>query len=324
MSISQRTIKLILATCLACLVASFLDLSSAVSAGIIALLSLSDTRRSTLKLAHNRFFSMILALTIGVLAFQLLGFHLWSLGLYLALYIPIAYKMGLEIGITPSSVLVGHLLVQESISLDLLVNEFLLFAIGTGFALLVNLYMPSREEEISHYYTLVEEKLKNILLRFNYYLSRGDGRNKAQLVDELDSLLKEALRLVYLDHSNHLFHQTDYHIHYFEMRQSQSRILRNMAQQINTCQLAASETLILAQLFSKIAGQLSQTNPASSLLDDIERFLEVFRNRSLPKTREEFETRATLLQLLREAKIFIQVKVDFYKKYGNYSKLNQK
>lgn len=285
MSISQRTIKLILATCLACLVASFLDLSSAVSAGIIALLSLSDTRRSTLKLAHNRFFSMILALTIGVLAFQLLGFHLWSLGLYLALYIPIAYKMGLEIGITPSSVLVGHLLVQESISLTLLINEFLLFAIGTGFALLVNLYMPSREEEISHYYTLVEEKLKNILLRFNYYLSRGDGRNKAQLVDELDSLLKEALRLVYLDHSNHLFHQTDYHIHYFEMRQSQSRILRNMAQQINTCQLAASETLILAQLFSKIAGQLSQTNPASSLLNDIERFLEVFRNRSLPKTR---------------------------------------
>ena len=317
MSISQRTIKLILATCLACLVASFLDLSSAVSAGIIALLSLSDTRRSTLKLAHNRFFSMILALTIGVLAFQLLGFHLWSLGLYLALYIPIAYKMGLEIGITPSSVLVGHLLVQESISLTLLINEFLLFAIGTGFALLVNLYMPSREEEISHYYTLVEEKLKNILLRFNYYLSRGDGRNKAQLVDELDSLLEEALRLVYLDHSNHLFHQTDYHIHYFEMRQSQSRILRNMAQQINTCQLAASETLILAQLFSKIAGQLSQTNPASSLLNDIERFLEVFRNRSLPKTREEFETRATLLQLLREAKTFIQVKVDFYQKYGN-------
>ena len=317
MSISQRTIKLILATCLACLVASFLDLSSAVSAGIIALLSLSDTRRSTLKLARNRLFSMILALTIGVLAFQLLGFHLWSLGLYLALYIPIAYKMGLEIGITPSSVLVGHLLVQESISLTLLINEFLLFAIGTGFALLVNLYMPSREEEISHYYTLVEEKLKNILLRFNYYLSRGDGRNKAQLVDELDSLLEEALRLVYLDHSNHLFHQTDYHIHYFEMRQSQSRILRNMAQQINTCQLAASETLILAQLFSKIAGQLSQTNPASSLLDDIERFLEVFRNRSLPKTREEFETRATLLQLLREAKTFIQVKVDFYKKYGN-------
>lgn len=289
MSISQRTTKLILATCLACLLAYFLNLSSAVSAGIIALLSLSDTRRSTLKLARNRLFSMLLALTIGVLAFHLSGFHIWSLGLYLALYVPLAYKMGWEIGITPSSVLVSHLLVQESTSPDLLVNEFLLFAIGTGFALLVNLYMPSREEEIQYYHTLVEE---------------------------LDTLLEEALKLVYLDHSDHLFHQTDYHIHYFEMRQRQSRILRNMAQQINTCHLAASESLILAQFFSKIAGQLSQTNPASDLLDEIERYLEVFRNRSLPKTREEFETRATLLQLLREAKTFIQVKVDFYQKYG--------
>ena len=148
MSISQRTTKLILATCLACLLAYFLNLSSAVSAGIIALLSLSDTRRSTLKLARNRLFSMLLALAIGVLAFHLSGFHIWSLGLYLALYVPLAYKMGWEIGITPSSVLVSHLLVQESTSLDLLVNEFLLFAIGTGFALLVNLYMPSREKEI--------------------------------------------------------------------------------------------------------------------------------------------------------------------------------
>ncbi|SNJ38456.1 integral membrane protein [Streptococcus pneumoniae] len=71
MSISQRTTKLILATCLACLLAYFLNLSSAVSAGIIALLSLSDTRRSTLKLARNRLFSMLLALAIGCSSFSL-------------------------------------------------------------------------------------------------------------------------------------------------------------------------------------------------------------------------------------------------------------
>ena len=61
MSITQRTFKLVLATCLACVLAYFLDLSSAVSAGIIALLSLSDTRRSTIKLARNRLFSTLLA-----------------------------------------------------------------------------------------------------------------------------------------------------------------------------------------------------------------------------------------------------------------------
>ena len=56
MSITQRTLKLVLATCFACLLAYFFDLSSAVSAGIIAILSLSDTRRSTIKLARNRLF----------------------------------------------------------------------------------------------------------------------------------------------------------------------------------------------------------------------------------------------------------------------------
>ena len=317
MSITQRTLKLVLATCFACLLAYFFDLSSAVSAGIIAILSLSDTRRSTIKLARNRLFSTLLALMIGVIAFQLTGYHIWSFGLYLAIYVPIAYKFGWEIGIPPSSVLVSHLLIQESTSPALLLNGLLLFLIGTSFALLVNLYMPSRQKEIQQYHTLVEEKFKDVLLRFAYYLKRGDGRNQAQLINELDQLLEEALKLVYLDHSDQLFQQTDYHIHYFEMRQRQSRILRNMAQQINTCHLAASESLILAQLFSKIAAQLSQTNPAHDLLDDIERYLQVFRNRSLPKTREEFETRATLLQLLREAETFIQVKVDFYQKYGN-------
>ena len=166
------------------------------------------------------------------------------------------------------------------------------------------------------YHLKVEEKFKHILQRFEYYLGKGDGRNRAQLVEELDQLLEEALKLVYLDHSDHLFHQTDYHIHYFEMRQRQSRILRNMAQQINICNLAASESLILAQLFAKIADQLSQTNPANDLLNDIESYLQVFRNRNLPKTREEFETRATLLQLLRELENFIQLKVDFYQRYS--------
>ena len=69
--------------------------------------------------------------------------------------------------------MVSHLLVQESTSPELLVNEFLLFAIGTGFALLVNLYMPSREEEIHHYHTLVEEKLKDILQRSNIIYPEG-------------------------------------------------------------------------------------------------------------------------------------------------------
>jgi len=99
------------------------------------------------------------------------------------------------------------------------------------------------------------------------------------------------------------------------MRKWQNDILRDMAENVNRCQLAASESMILAQLFKKTAQQLSQKNPAQDLLDDISQYLEIFRERPLPKTREEFETRATLLQLLRDLETFIQVKVDFYQQF---------
>ncbi|MCY7147890.1 aromatic acid exporter family protein [Streptococcus gordonii] len=315
MSLLHRTIKLMLATCLAAWLAKTLGLAYSVSAGIIALLSVSDTRRSTVKLARDRFLSTILALAIGSLAFRFLGFNLGALALYIAIYVPLAFQLGWEIGITPSTVLVSHLLLEKSTSWSLLSNELALFLIGTGFALLANLYMPSRQEEINSYHEQVEEQLKKILLRFEYFLKSGDGRNEATLIKELDTTLEQALQLVYLDHSNHLFHQTNYHIHYFEMRRAQNRILLDMASNINTCRLAASESFILAKLFLKTAKQLSQENPGHDLLDEIEEYLAVFRKRPLPKTRQEFETRATLLQLLRDLETFIELKVDFYRNY---------
>ena len=288
MPLIHRTIKMVLATCLAILLAEFLGLTYATSAGIIAILSITDTRRST---------------------------ALWALGFYLATYVPLAFLQGWEIGITPSSVLVTHLLLEKSTSIALLGNEVTIFLIGTSFALLANLYMPSRQAEIDRYHEIVEEQLKKILYRFAEFLGKGDGSNDASLIRELDTILREALDLVYLDHSNHLFHQTNYHVHYFEMRKRQNNILRDMANNVNNCQLAASESLILAQLFAKTASQLSQENPAQFLLDEINRYLAVFRERPLPRSRQEFETRATLLQLLRDLETFISIKVEFYQNY---------
>ena len=49
---------------------------------------------------------------------------------------------------------------RKSTSWSLLGNELALFLIGTGFALLANLYMPSRQQEIDSYHEQVEEQLK--------------------------------------------------------------------------------------------------------------------------------------------------------------------
>ncbi len=316
MSTLQRTVKLILAAILAYFLADNLGLLYPTSASIIAILSLMDTRRSTLKLAGQRLVSTLLALTIATLVTHFLGFDFRWFGLYLALYVPLAYRQGWQIGITPSSVLVSHLFLEDSARPSLLLNELALFLIGTGLALLANLYMSSLEAQIAHYHNQVEDNLRAVFLRFQDMLERHDGRNSARLIDQLDKTLEEALDLVYQDHSNQLFDRTDYHIHYFEMRQRQSDLLRDMANDINRCSLNVEESQILAQLFAQTATQLHQTNPATDLLNTIEQYLAIFRERPLPQTRQEFETRAGLLQLLRDLERTIQIKADFYRHYA--------
>ncbi|HEM2797361.1 TPA: aromatic acid exporter family protein [Streptococcus suis] len=315
MSLSLRTIKLIFATVLAIYLATALGLSYATAAGIIAILSVLDTRKSSFKMARNRLFSTLLALTIAVLTFALFGFGIWTLGIYLALYVPLAYRFNWEAGIAPSTVLVTHLLLEQDISLIFLGNELALFLIGAGLALLFNLYMPSQEKKIEAYHDQVEDLLKQILLRFETFLLNGDGRNEAELITQLDKTLDEALKVVYLDRHNQLFQQTNYQVHYFEMRAAQNKILRTMAGNINKCLLEGRENVILSSLFERAAQQLSRDNSAKELLLDIELFHATFRERPLPQTREEFETRATLFQLLHDMEAFIRLKVDFYEVY---------
>ena len=315
MSLSLRTIKLIFATVLAIYLATALGLSYATAAGIIAILSVLDTRKSSFKMARNRLFSTLLALTIAVLTFALFGFGIWTLGIYLALYVPLAYRFNWEAGIAPSTVLVTHLLLEQDISLIFLGNELTLFLIGAGLALLFNLYMPSQEKKIEAYHDQVEDLLKQILLRFEAFLLNGDGRNEAELITQLDQTLEEALKVVYLDRHNQLFQQTNYQVHYFEMRAAQNKILRTMAGNINKCLLEGRENVILSSLFERTAQQLSRENSAKELLLDIELFHATFRERPLPQTREEFETRATLFQLLHDMEAFIRLKVDFYEVY---------
>lgn len=315
MSLSLRTIKLIFATVLAIYLATVLGLSYATAAGIIAILSVLDTRKSSFKMARNRLFSTLLALTIAVLTFALFGFGIWTLGIYLALYVPLAYRFNWEAGIAPSTVLVTHLLLEQDISLIFLGNELTLFLIGAGLALLFNLYMPSQEKKIQAYHDQVEDLLRQILLRFEAFLLNGDGRNEAELITQLDKTLDEALKVVYLDRHNQLFQQTNYQVHYFEMRAAQNKILRAMAGNINKCLLEGRENVILSSLFERAAQQLSRENSAKELLLDIDLFHATFRERPLPQTREEFETRATLFQLLHDMEAFIRLKVDFYEVY---------
>lgn len=314
MTVSLRTIKIAFATTIAILLAQAFQLDYSVSAGVIAILSVLDTKKSSVAIALQRVGSTILALGVATLLFQFFGFNTLIFGLYLLIYIPLAYKFKVEVGIAPCSVLVSHLLLEQSTSIGWLINEFSLMVIGTGIAILFNLYMPSKENQINQLRDEIEHKMKQVLIGFDSILRKGYTNEKVEvLLKELYTDLKQAEKTAYTEYNNQLFSQNqDYMIQYFDMRQQQVKILAEMSTDLSNCSLPTKQNIVLAHLFHQTANQLHESNPVVDLKKDINSLLNDFRNSDLPKTREEFENRATLFILLTDFTRFIQIKKDFF------------
>lgn len=314
MTVSLRTIKIAFATTIAILLAQAFQLDYSVSAGVIAILSVLDTKKSSVAIALQRVVSTILALGVATLLFQFFGFNTFIFGLYLLIYIPLAYKFKVEVGIAPCSVLVSHLLLEQSTSIGWLINEFSLMVIGAGIAILFNLYMPSKENQINQLRDEIEHKMKQVLIGFDSILRNGYTNEKVEvLLKELYTDLKQAEKTAYTEYNNQLFSQNqDYMIQYFDMRQQQVKILAEMSTDLSNCSLPTKQNIVLAHLFHQTANQLHESNPAVDLKKDIHSLLNDFRNSDLPKTREEFENRATLFILLTDFTRFIQIKKDFF------------
>lgn len=315
MSLPLRSFKIAVAAFVAILIANYVGLSYAISAGIIAILSVLDTNKSSWRIAVQRVISTVLALAIAAVLFQFLGFEVHVFALYLVFYVPLAYTFGVESGITPCSVLVTHLLAEQSVSWNLISNELLLMLIGAGIAIIVNLYMPSKQTRFLALMDDADTKMKEILVHISEALLHNSIINQTEL-DILDTLLDQASDLVLTETENRPWKETYYYSNYFEMRKNQTRILRYIHQNISLCTIPVKEGKILAGLLYLTANQLHQNNTGEFLLEDIRLLLNEFRNSQLPQTREEFENRALLFQILNDFTRFIQRKKSFYDEYG--------
>ena len=316
MTLSHRTIKIASATVIAILIAQFLNLNYSVSAGIIAILSVLDTKKSSVLTALQRIASTVLALTIATVLFRIFGFHIIVFGVYLLFYVPLAYRFTLQSGIAPCSVLVTHLLLEKQTSLPWILNELALMMIGAGVAILFNLYMPSKASQIILLREQVETQMKEVLHSFSVTLREGDDRNQKRLLNELDDQLEKYRQVVYAEFDNQLLDQSTYNIRYFDMRSEQVTILKYMATNLGLCALPTSENKILAGLFFLTAAQLHEQNTGIYLMEDIDSLLQAFRESELPATRAELENRAILFQLLNDFRRFIQTKKIFYEEYA--------
>lgn len=310
--LGMRTIKTAVGATLAMLISESLGLNYALSAGIITVLSVQNTKRKSLETGLARLNSTLLALGISCLMFTLFGFNSVAFGIYLLIFIPLAVKFKLSDGIAVSSVLVTHVLGEGTISLAILWNEVMLMVIGAGIAILFNLYMPNMIAQIKKDQDEIEEHFRTVLFCLaNTTRSQAVAIDEEELFESLERHLDQARARAERNRQNYFLEEMTYYVQYMEMRAMQYQVLTNMRQTLGKVMMTVEQSNLLADLTEHIANSLHEFNTADELIQETQMVLICCRNQELPKSREEFENRAMLFQYLNDVMHLLEIKRQF-------------
>ncbi len=304
--------KIAAGSCLAILLADRLGLHYSASAGIITLLSIQNTKKETLLITGKRFLSFLLSVAISFLIFRLLGYHAFSFGIFLLLFVGACYLLKLEDGIAMNAVLTTHFLIERSINLYWIKNELTLLIVGAGIGVLLNLYIPRNTDAIKRDQLSIEGYMKIILNHLSAALLRHE--EETTLTEEFQSLenhLEEALTRAYANMNNTLLTDTRYYIQYMQMRKNQTAILQRISSSIDFIETFPVQAQKISEFISHIAETFYEYNNALGLLARLQEIKLEFKSEPLPNSREEFENRAVLFQILNELDAFLLLKKEF-------------
>lgn len=316
MQVAVKTAKYAVATFLAIYIAQWLQLDYAVSAGIIAILSLAETNKATILYIGNLTLTMIISLIVATLVFTAFGYQIWAFALFLAIAYPLSVFLKSSQAIAPCAVSVSHLFLEQTTEFSWLMNEMLLLVIGAGIAMLINLYQPSVKPKMEKIKLSVEDALKGILMSFAEMLTQPDDyfSNVTEQLDELEISLSKGQELANTERANQFDTETIYFAEYFEMRAEQLQVLYEMEAGLRNLKASTDQNKALAEFLKHIADELHEKNTARKLQYELESLTIDYRHTELPRSREEFESRAVLFELLTDSRKFLKIKNDFYER----------
>lgn len=315
--IGHRTIKTAIGSGGALFLAQFLELQNFSTAAVITLLSIQSTKKKSLVIALQRFLACMIAMGIGALLFTQLGYDPLAVIIYFLFVLPLLARLGLHEGIVVSSVIVLQLYVVGNVSVAMILNQIYIIVIGISFALLMNLYMPSIEKDLHEAKRKIEESYKYIFITLSVHMKREEQEFSESLLQETEELIKVAKELAFKELENTFLEKSNYYYAYFEMRDRQFMMIRNRIVPIlASLHCSYEQTNMVATFLEEVALSIYEENTAEQLITGLEDLRKQFEEMALPQSRQEFETRASLLNLVKELESFLHIKRAFREEWS--------
>lgn len=302
------TLKIGLGVYIAFFLADLLQLQSPITAAIITILSVNETRKKSLSVSVKRFIAGNVAIVLAFIIFYFFGFRIEGLVILLLIYIPFAFKINAKESIISGFVLASHVLAFESISISIFFEENLILIIGilTGFFLII--HMPDIEKELIESKKNIEKEFSQILMKMSLSLKNLCYIGESIDLEELEKVIKRAKKLSYKYKDNALTDERGEYIDYFQMRLIQLYRLMYMKDHLNQIFITQEQAVPLSKVTEYISNIIGNEPKVETILDQLETLRMNYKKEPLPSNREEFENRSVLFQYLNDLEEFVRIK----------------
>lgn len=307
-----RIFKIAAAASAGSFLAMMLHLTTPTSAGIIAILSLQNTRRETFSLVAKRILSFFPAMAVALTVFSLIGYQVWSIFVYLILFAAVCELLSLQNTLVSNTVLMLHLYTAQSAHPSLLLNELLLLLIGTACGILMNLYMPGNSDRIRQAQARSEQ-----IFRETFHRIAQDIVMDKQLactffdLSPLDMILEKLEKEAWENRGNTLLSDEQYFIKYVEMRKSQKLVVEKLCQNIHLLHGVPAQAHSISHFIDNLGTKFHESNNTRKLMQQLTQMQASMQKEPLPATRAEFENRAVLYRILYDLEELITIKKRF-------------
>lgn len=311
--------KMAISATIALIIGNALGLQYATVGAVIAILSIQDTRKKALIISYKRIIACSMGILLSVILYSLLGNGALIFGLFLIILIPLTSRLKAQEGMVPSVVLSTHFLVANNIIIELIYNEVLLMIIGIGVAAIANIFMPSLEDKFKDDKEWIEEHYRIIISKMSKSLiTHTVDIDEQKLINEVEQRLYESKETAYKIVNNQFFKSSSYYTDYINMRINQFDTIKRMRLHFQRFNIPVEQMNVMADFTLCVSENISEMNDCKSLLMDLEILRSEFKKMELPKTREEFESRAQLLQFLNDMEEFLLIKRNFFTTIKNH------
>lgn len=305
-------IKNVIGAIVAIIIAEMLGLNFSLSAGIIAILSLLDSRKETIRVGIKRIITGVISLAVAALFFETIGYNLWALGIFILLVSFFSYIAKSAFSIASSFVLASHIYTLNAFTIDIYLNEVYILLVGVAMGFLLTLHMPDDEKHLKKGIKYVEDQYKNHLIVMAHNLKNHCVvKHNTHSVFDIEKRIKQYRKIAKRYENNTLFGKSFDYRTYFDMRLEQVYRLMHMKEKMEVLFISHHEADKLSEFTDIVSNRFSANSPVNDLLKLTDEYYQYFRKRPLPKTREQFECRATLYQYLVEMEEFIRIKARY-------------